>query len=97
MTATTRRTAHETNGVIGRVAKNVAGLRESASRAVSDTAHRASGLAADFADEAATRSRVAAKAAVQEIRKHPATALAIGAAVGIVIAAVILGSRRRSS
>jgi ElaB/YqjD/DUF883 family membrane-anchored ribosome-binding protein len=64
-----------------------------ARRALDETAHKASELVSDFADEAVDRSRKAARYAVREVKEHPVTTLAVGAAVGVLVAAILM--RRR--
>lgn len=84
---TTRRTAESgLRTVMDRV--------DEARRALDETAHRASELVSDFADDAVDRSRKAARYAVREVKEHPVTTLAIGAAVGVLVAAVIMRGRR---
>jgi ElaB/YqjD/DUF883 family membrane-anchored ribosome-binding protein len=61
---------------------------------VADLPGTARDIATDLADEAVTRGRKAAKAAVREVREHPVTSLAIGAAVGVLIAAIIMRARQ---
>jgi ElaB/YqjD/DUF883 family membrane-anchored ribosome-binding protein len=87
---TARRTSdpNGTTGVIGRVVEGVADLSDTARRAIAERA-------ADLADEAVTRSKQAARAAVREAREHPATTLAMGAAVGVLVAAIIMRMRSR--
>lgn len=63
---------------------------EKARRALGDSAHRAGELAGDVADSAVRGSRKAARFVVREVREHPLRTLAIGAAVGAVVAAVIM-------
>jgi ElaB/YqjD/DUF883 family membrane-anchored ribosome-binding protein len=84
---TARRTTSE-NGVIGRVVEGMADLSDTARRAIGERA-------SDLADEAVIRSRQAARAAVREVREHPATTLAMGAAVGVLVAAIIMRMRSR--
>lgn len=59
-----------------------------------DRAKRALGEAGEFAGDmasgAARGGRKAAKFVVREVREHPLRTLAIGAAVGAVVAAVIM-------
>lgn len=47
----------------------------------------------EFAEEAGERGRKAAKYAVRQVRAHPLTTLAIGAAVGGVITYLLLRDR----
>lgn len=60
----------------------------------SDKAKRALGGAGDFANEVSSGAvrggKKAAKFVVREVREHPLRTLAIGAAVGAVVAAVIM-------
>lgn len=60
----------------------------------SDRARRALGgaqeFAGDFAEGAVKGGRKAAKFVVREVREHPLRTLAIGAAIGAVVAAVIM-------
>jgi ElaB/YqjD/DUF883 family membrane-anchored ribosome-binding protein len=90
MTSTTRRTTDDSNGsgLIGRVAEGVADFSGTARRAIGETAQT-------LADEAVTRSKQAARAAVREVREHPATTLAMGAAVGVLVAAILMRMRQR--
>jgi ElaB/YqjD/DUF883 family membrane-anchored ribosome-binding protein len=64
-----------------------------ARRAIGETAHKAADFASDIADEAVTRGRQAAKAVVHEVREHPVRSLAIGAAVGVLVAALLMRKR----
>ena len=84
--ATTRRSAESgLKGVMDRV--------DEARRALDETAHKASEIVSDFTDDAVDRSRKAARYAVREVREHPVTTLAVGAAVGVLVAAILM--RRR--
>jgi ElaB/YqjD/DUF883 family membrane-anchored ribosome-binding protein len=74
----------------GRVAEDMSEFSEKARRAFGDTAHRAGELAGDVADGAVRGGRKAAKFVVREVKEHPLRTLAIGAAVGAVVAAVIM-------
>ena len=67
---------------------------DEARRALDDTAHKASEFVSDFADEAVDRSRKAARYAAHEVKEHPVTTLAVGAAVGVLVAAIIMRGRR---
>jgi ElaB/YqjD/DUF883 family membrane-anchored ribosome-binding protein len=75
--------------VVNRVVEDVAELSETARRALGDTAHKAGEVAHDFADEAVVQSRRVARAAVHEVREHPLRSVAIGAAVGVLVAAFL--------
>lgn len=70
----------------GRVAENMTDL--------SDKARRALGGAGEFASDVASTAvrggRAATKFVVKEVREHPLRTLAIGAAIGAVVAAVIM-------
>lgn len=70
----------------GRVAGDMSELSERAKRAFGD----AQEFAGEFAQGAAKNSRKAAKFVASEVREHPLRTLAIGAAVGAVVAAVIM-------
>lgn len=70
----------------GRVAGDMSELTERAKRALGG----AQEFAGEFAEVAAKGGRNAAKFVVREVREHPLRTLAIGAAVGAVVAAVIM-------
>lgn len=70
----------------GRVAGDMSELTDRAKRALGG----AQEFAGEFAQGAAKSSRKAAKFVVSEVREHPLRTLAIGAAVGAVVAAVIM-------
>jgi ElaB/YqjD/DUF883 family membrane-anchored ribosome-binding protein len=95
--ADTRRATADTNGrlrsAVSRIAEDAAEISGTARRVLGETAHKASDLAHDVADEAVTQGRRVARAAVQEVREHPVRSIAIGAAAGILIAAWL--TRRR--
>jgi ElaB/YqjD/DUF883 family membrane-anchored ribosome-binding protein len=76
----------------GRVAENMSEFSERARRALGDAGE----MAGDVANNAVRGGRKAAKFVVREVREHPLRTLAIGAAVGAVVAAVIM-LRNRSS
>lgn len=84
--------AYETNNngaadlLAGRVAESMTDFSERAKRAM----HGASEIAGDVANKAAHGGRAATKFVVKEVREHPLRTLAIGAAVGAVVAAVIM-------
>lgn len=85
-------TAHKsaTNGTASRLADRVAEdmseFSERARRALDDAGE----FASDVADNAVRGGRKAAKFVVREVKEHPLRTLAIGAAVGAVVAAVIM-------
>jgi len=93
----TRKLATETNGrtrrVVNRLVEDATEMSDTARRALGETAHKAGEIAHDLADEAVTQGRRVARAAVTEVREHPVRSIAIGAAVGILIAAIL--TRRR--
>jgi ElaB/YqjD/DUF883 family membrane-anchored ribosome-binding protein len=95
--ADTRRATTDTNGrlrsAVSRIAEDAAEISGTARRVLGETAHKAGEIAHDVADEAVTQSRRVAKAAVHEVREHPVRSIAIGAAVGVLIAAWL--TRRR--
>ena len=66
---------------------------EEARRALDEAVHKAGELASDFADEATAGGRRAARVVVREVKEHPMATLAVGAAVGVLITALLL--RRR--
>lgn len=70
----------------GKVAGDMSDLRDRAKRALGG----AQEFAGDFAEGAVKGGRKAAKFVVREVREHPLRTLAIGAAVGAVVAAVIM-------
>ena len=70
----------------GRVAGDMSELSERAKRALGG----AQEFAGEFAEGAEKSGRKAAKFVVREVREHPLRTLAIGAAVGAVVAAVIM-------
>jgi ElaB/YqjD/DUF883 family membrane-anchored ribosome-binding protein len=74
------------NAMAGRMAEEMSEF--------SDKAKRALGEAGEFAGEVRTGAvrsgKKAAKFVVKEVREHPLRTLAIGAAVGAVVAAVLM-------
>ena len=66
---------------------------DEARRALDETAQKAGEFVSDFADEAVDRGRKAARYAVREVKEHPVTTLAVGAAVGVLIAAILMRKR----
>jgi len=76
------------------VLEDVAQFGGRARKALDETAHRAGELAHDVADEAVVRGRKAAKYAVREVKEHPVTTIAIGAAVGVLVAAIIMRAKK---
>ncbi len=70
----------------GKVAENMTDFTDKARRAM----HGASEIAGDVASKAVHGGKVATKFVVKEVREHPLRTLAIGAAVGAVVAAVIM-------
>lgn len=95
--ADTRRVSAETNGrlksAVSRIAEDAAEISDTARRVLGETAHKASDIAHDVADEAVAQGRRVARAAVTEVREHPVRSIAVGAAAGILIAAWL--TRRR--
>lgn len=91
---TARKQSAETNGSVndlaGRVAEDMTDFSETARKVFGETTHRASELASDVADGAVRGGKKAAKFVVREVREHPLRTLAIGAAVGAVVAAVLM-------
>lgn len=74
------------DNLAGMVAGDMSELSARAKRALGD----AQEFAGEFAEGAAKSGRKAAKFVVREVREHPLRTLAIGAAVGAVVAAVIM-------
>lgn len=70
----------------GRVAENMTDLSEKARRALGGVGE----FASDAANSAVRGGRAATKFVVKEVREHPLRTLAIGAAIGAVVAAVIM-------
>jgi ElaB/YqjD/DUF883 family membrane-anchored ribosome-binding protein len=70
----------------GRVAENMTDLSEKAKRALGGVGD----FASDAANNAVRGGRAATKFVVKEVREHPLRTLAIGAAIGAVVAAVIM-------
>ncbi|HEV7693378.1 MAG TPA: hypothetical protein VGO52_21260 [Hyphomonadaceae bacterium] len=75
------------------VLEDVAQFGGRARKALDETARHAGELAHDVADEAVVRGRKAAKYAVREVKEHPVTTIAIGAAVGVLVAAILMRKR----
>jgi ElaB/YqjD/DUF883 family membrane-anchored ribosome-binding protein len=72
------------------VAEEMSDFSEKARRAFGDSASRAGDLAGDVADQAVRGGKKAAKFVTREVKEHPLRTLAIGAAVGAVVAAVLM-------
>lgn len=89
-----RQTATEFRNSAGKIVDRMADragvdmseLSEKARRALGDAGE----FAGDVADGAVRGGKKAAKYVVKEVREHPLRTLAIGAAVGAVVAAVIM-------
>jgi ElaB/YqjD/DUF883 family membrane-anchored ribosome-binding protein len=77
------------------VLEDVAQFGGRARKALDEAGHRAGEMASDFADEAVARGRTAARYAVREVKEHPVTTIAIGAAVGVLAAAIIMRLKQR--
>ena len=84
----------ETNGsasaLAGRVAEEMSDFSEKARRVFGESATHAREIAGDVADQAVRGGKKAAKFVTREVKEHPLRTLAIGAAVGAVVAAVIM-------
>jgi len=78
------------SGLAGRVAEDMSDFSEKARRAFGDSATHARELAGDVADQAVRGGKKAAKFVTREVKEHPLRTLAVGAAVGAVVAAVIM-------
>jgi ElaB/YqjD/DUF883 family membrane-anchored ribosome-binding protein len=90
-----RRTGGNGGEAVRGVLEDVAAFGGRARKALDETAHRAGEFASDIADEAVVRGRKAAKYAVREVKEHPVTTIAIGAAVGVLAAAIIMRLKSR--
>ena len=77
----------------GRVAEDMSDISEKARRAFGDTSERAREFAGEAADQAMRSGKKAVKFVRSEVKEHPLRTLAIGAAVGAVVAAVIMMRR----
>jgi len=74
----------------GRVAEDMSDLSEKARRVFGESATQAREIAGDVADQAVRGGKKAVKFVKTEVKEHPLRTLAIGAAVGAVVAAVIM-------
>lgn len=74
------------SGLAGRVAEDMSDLSERARRALGGAGE----FASDVADNAVRGGKKAVKFVSREVKEHPLRTLAIGAAVGAVVAAVIM-------
>ncbi|MFZ4684499.1 MAG: hypothetical protein ACOYMK_02685 [Hyphomonadaceae bacterium] len=87
-------TGRRTDADYGNSVENLAGMVAGDMSELSERTKRALGgaqeFAGEFAEGAAKSGRKAAKFVVREVREHPLRTLAIGAAVGAVVAAVIM-------
>lgn len=72
--------------LIGKVADDMSEFSDRARRALGG----AQDFAGEFAEGAVKGGRKAARFVVREVREHPLRTLAIGAAIGAVVAAVIM-------
>jgi len=88
-----RRSGGNGGDAVRGVLEDVAQFGGRARKALDDAGHRAGEFATDFADEAVVRGRKAAKYAVREVKEHPVTTIAIGAAVGVLVAAILMRKR----
>jgi ElaB/YqjD/DUF883 family membrane-anchored ribosome-binding protein len=85
--------AESIKNALNRISEDVVQLSDKARRVMDTTGHKASALVEDIAEEATTRGRQAARLAVREVREHPVRTIAIGAAIGVLVAAYL--TRRR--
>ncbi|HOY79711.1 MAG TPA: hypothetical protein PLN33_17980 [Hyphomonadaceae bacterium] len=88
-------TAHKNNNgsvneLAGRVAEEMSDFSDKARRAFDETSDRAREFAGEAADQAVRGGKKAVKFVRSEVKEHPLRTLAIGAAVGAVVAAVIM-------
>lgn len=85
-----RRTAEDNRNSAGHVADRVVGdmadFADKAKRALGD----AGDFASDMSNKVARGGKKAGQFVVREVREHPLRTLAIGAAIGAVVAAVIM-------
>jgi ElaB/YqjD/DUF883 family membrane-anchored ribosome-binding protein len=79
---------------LGRAADDASHYSERARRAFGKSAHVATDLLGDFADEARARGTRATKYAVREVREHPMAAIAIGVALGAALTTLLLSTRK---
>jgi ElaB/YqjD/DUF883 family membrane-anchored ribosome-binding protein len=90
----TRRVGGGNGGdAVRNVLEEVAQFGGRARKALDETANRAGELASDIADEAVTRGRKAGRYVVREVKEHPVATIAVGAAVGVLIAALLMRKR----
>ena len=90
---TDRRVGGNGVGAVRDVLEDVAQFGGRARKALDETAHKAGDIASEFADEAVTRGRKASKYVVREVKEHPVATIAIGAAVGVLVAALLMRKR----
>jgi ElaB/YqjD/DUF883 family membrane-anchored ribosome-binding protein len=90
---TDRRVGGNGGDAVRGVLEDVAQFGGRARKALDETAHKAGDIASDFADEAITRGRKATKYVAREVKEHPVTTIAIGAAVGVLVAALLMRKR----
>lgn len=86
--AETRRIQDELNGVrdiVGRISEDVGVLSDRAKKAGKQATHAVS----EFSEDALDRGRKAARYAANEVKEHPIATLAIGAAVGLLVTALL--------
>lgn len=81
------------NEMAGRVAEEMSDFSDKARRAFGETSDRAREFAGEAADQAVRSGKKAVKFVRSEVKEHPLRTLAIGAAVGAVVAAVIMMRR----
>lgn len=82
-----------TSGRVESGLKAVMDRVDEARKALDETAHKAGDFVSDFADDAVDRSRKAARYSVRQVKEHPVTSLAVGAAVGVLVAAILMRNR----
>jgi ElaB/YqjD/DUF883 family membrane-anchored ribosome-binding protein len=82
-----------TSGRVESGLKAVMDRVDEARKALDETAHRAGDFVSDFTDDAVDRSRKAARYSVRQVKEHPVTSLAVGAAVGVLVAAILMRNR----
>lgn len=86
VTARKSETNGTASGLAARVAEDMSDFSEKARKALGGAGE----FAGDVADNAVRGGRKAVKFVSREVKEHPLRTLAIGAAVGAVVAAVIM-------
>ncbi len=85
--------AHRARKASRKAGEAITDLSEDAIDQGRKAARKAGAAISDFSDEAIDRSRQVARRAAHEVKEHPIATLAIGAAVGLIVTALL--TRRR--